>query len=72
MEDFISLYDFLGRPAGGKLGKEVSKEAVKQRIKMDTRDVNNPNYQGIVYLYPESFLKTYFSKVLLKQLKDKL
>ena len=64
MEDFISLYDFLGRPAGGKLGKEVSIEAVKQRIKMDTREVNNPNYQGIVYLYPESFLKAYFSDKL--------
>ena len=60
MKEMMSLYDFLGRPAGGKLGKEVMAVAVEQRIKCKTREVDNPTYTGIVYLYPKEFLQTYF------------
>ncbi len=63
-KEYMSLYDFLGRAAGGKLGKEVANEAAKQKIKLETREINNPAYQGIVYLYPEAFLKEYFSNVI--------
>tara|TARA_R110000772_G_scaffold171917_1_gene283816 strand:- start:387 stop:608 length:222 start_codon:yes stop_codon:yes gene_type:complete len=59
-KEYMSLYDFLGHAAGGKLGKEVATEAAYRRIKLETREIDNPAYQGIVYLYPETFLKEYF------------
>ena len=59
-EEYMSLYDYLGRAAGSALGEEVAKEATKQKIKLGTREISNPSYKGIVYLYPESFLKEYF------------
>tara|TARA_R110000803_G_scaffold146585_1_gene212326 strand:+ start:461 stop:673 length:213 start_codon:yes stop_codon:yes gene_type:complete len=61
-KEYMSLYDFLGHAAGGKLGKEVATEAAYRRIKGGTREIDNPAYQGIVYLYPETFLKEYFKK----------
>jgi hypothetical protein len=61
-EEYMSLYDYLGHAAGRALGEEVAKEATKQNIKLSKRDISNPSYKGIVYLYPESFLKKYFSK----------
>jgi len=61
-EEYMSLFDYLGHAAGRALGEEVAKEATKQKIKLSKRNVSNPSYTGIVYLYPESFLKKYFSK----------
>lgn len=56
----LSLYDFLGRAAGGALGKEVAETAKQRNIKLETRYVQNKKYSGEVLLYPESFLKEYF------------
>ena len=61
-EEYMSLFDYLGHAAGRALGEEVAKEATKQKIKLSKRNISNPSYTGIVYLYPESFLKEYFSK----------
>lgn len=58
----MSLYDYLGRAAGGELGKKVAKEATIREIKLETREIANKAYKGIVYLYPEWFLKEYFNK----------
>ena len=33
----MSLFDFLGKPAGGELGLEVCKEAMRQYIKLKHR-----------------------------------
>jgi hypothetical protein len=57
---YLSLYDYLGRPAGGQLGKEVAAAASKAGIKLQTREISNPKYEGIVLLYPEDFLEFYF------------
>ena len=38
-EKFISLYDYLGRPAGSALGKEVVEAASKLKIPMQIRHV---------------------------------
>jgi|TARA_R110000796_G_scaffold154053_2_gene270680 hypothetical protein len=65
-KDYMSLYDFLGYAAGGELGKEVATEAAKKKIKLETREIDNPTYQGIVYLYPKTFLKEYFETKNLK------
>jgi hypothetical protein len=56
----LSLYDYLGYPAGNALGKEVAEAAAKSNIKFETREVSNPKYTGKVMLYPENFLKEYF------------
>ncbi len=56
----MSLYDYLGRAAGSALGEQVAKKATKMGIKIETRFVKNPSYEGNVMLYPEEFLKLYF------------
>jgi hypothetical protein len=61
--DMLSLYDYLGKPAGGELGKEVAAAASKAGIKLETREVSNPKYTGIVYLYPKDFLDSHFKSV---------
>lgn len=58
--NMLSLYDYLGYPAGNELGKEVAAAASKSNVKFETREVSNPKYTGKVMLYPENFLKEYF------------
>jgi len=60
--DMLSLYDYLGHPAGKELGKLVASSAAKQKIKMETRAVANKKYSGPVMLYPKYFLDSYFNK----------
>ena len=57
----MSLYDYLGHAAGMQLGEEVARVAIKEGIKMDSREVSNPKYTGKVMLYPEEFLEKYFN-----------
>jgi len=56
----MSLYDYLGKPAGSDLGKQVYLSAVRKNITVELREISNPKYTGNVMLYPESFLKEYF------------
>jgi len=58
--EYLSLYDYLKRPAGGELGREVAQAASKAGVKLQTREVSTPNYTGIVYLYPKDFLDFHF------------
>jgi hypothetical protein len=58
--EYLSLYDYLKRPAGGELGREVAQAASKAGVKLQTREVSTPNYTGIVYLYPKDFLDVHF------------
>jgi hypothetical protein len=60
-EKFISLYDYLGRPAGSALGKEVVEAASKLKIPMQIRHVSTARYTGPIMLYPENWLIGYFS-----------
>jgi hypothetical protein len=57
----MSLYDYLGRAAGPALGEQVAKKATGMGVKMETRYVKNPAYEGNVMLYPEKFLNEYFN-----------
>jgi hypothetical protein len=43
--EYLSLYDFLGKPAGAQLGKEVWEAASKQGIKAG--DVNTKKIEKI-------------------------
>ena len=58
----LSLYDYLGRAAGIKLGREVNENAQRRSIPINTRQVSNPKYEGVVSLYPKWFLDEYFGK----------
>ena len=58
----VSLFEYLGHAAGGKLGKEVYKEAAKQKIQVGERKISNPKYEGKVLLYPKAFLDSYFKQ----------
>ncbi len=60
--EYLSLYDYLGKPAGGDLGKEVATMASKSGIEIKTREISNPKYTGAVNLYPKDFLDFYFRK----------
>ena len=70
--EYLSLYDYLGKPAGGELGKEVASAASKAGIKLQTREVDNPKYTGIVYLYPKDFLDFHFRDPESHQIEDAL
>ena len=60
--NYMSLFDFLGKPAGGELGLKVYEEAKRLKVPMEQRGVSTKNYTGKVVIYPEEFLKEYFKK----------
>jgi len=57
----LSLYDYLGRAAGSKLGKQVADYAKLRKTKCSSRHVSNPAYTGEVLLYTKEFLDECFS-----------
>ena len=59
-EEFISLFDYLGKPAGTVLGKEVFEAARLQKEQYQLREIANPKYTGKVMIYPKWFLDQYF------------
>jgi hypothetical protein len=61
MQELMSLYDYLGKPAGKVLGAEIYKIAKAARTKVSIREVSNPKYKGKVMLYTRDFLDSYFT-----------
>lgn len=61
MEEYKSLFEFLGRPAGTELGAKVASAASEQSIPLQEKHVSNPKYTGKVLMYPVSFLESYFN-----------
>jgi hypothetical protein len=70
--EYLSLYDYLGHAAGKELGKEVATAAMEAGIRLEKREVSNPKYAGIVYLYPKNFLDFYFREPASYQIEDDL
>ena len=62
-KEFISLYDFLGKPAGGELGTKVWKAAVEKREPHKNKVVETPRYHGKIIMYRKSFLEEYFQQL---------
>jgi hypothetical protein len=58
--EYLSLYDYLKKPAGEELGLAVATEAAKHGISTQTREISNPKFTGTVKLYPKDFLEFYF------------
>lgn len=57
---FISLFDFLGRSAGGDLGKEVYAKAKELKKPTQQKAIINKTYSGKVMMYEHDFLVEYF------------
>lgn len=63
MEEMLSLYEYLGKAAGNKLGQAVYEKAKQQKVTVSKRDIQTKTYKGKVLLYPKSFLDSYFKPV---------
>ena len=59
----LSLYDYLGKPAGSELGKQVYQYAcsVNQSHLVKNRNVSTKNYKGVILIYPKDMLDSYFN-----------
>jgi hypothetical protein len=57
----LSLYDYLGRAAGSKLGKQVAEYAKLRKAMYGVKEVSHFGYHGIVQTYTEAFLKECFN-----------
>ena len=70
--DYISLFDYLGRAGGDKLGKQVFEFAKKNGIKPMSKQVSTTVYTGKILCYPPNFLHTYFvARNEWKEIQDK-
>ena len=63
MQEFMSLYDYLGQPGGRKLGREVYAAAKVGNEPVEERKVATQKYNGRVLLYRRSFLENYFTNI---------
>jgi hypothetical protein len=70
--EYLSLYDFLGKPAGKELGGQVAQAAYNGGIKPQNREISNPKYTGTVHLYPKDFLDFYFREPETNHMGDEL
>jgi len=61
-QDYQSLYDYLGKPAGRELGKRVFEKAYWFGITPKYRFVDTKTYKGKVHLYTKAFLDYYFER----------
>ena len=57
----LSLYDYLGRAAGNKLGEQVAAYAKLRKARFGTKEVNHHGYQGTVHTYTKAFLDECFN-----------
>ncbi len=63
--EYKSLYAYLGRGAGAKLGKEVAAKATEFGLRLEKVTVEKKlSPSGFVYAYPVDFLDEYFNKEL--------
>lgn len=62
-DEYLSLYDYLGKAAGPELGQRVAKAAYDQGIEMGKRPLPNSGYEDVL-TYPRSFLLKYFSELI--------
>jgi len=60
MDNYLSLFDYLGKAAGEGLGYEVAKEAGKRGERIKTKEVRTSKYNGPVNMFRKEFLDDYF------------
>ena len=59
-DEFTSLFIFLGKPAGGEVGKAVYAAAKAKSEKVETEEIVTPRFTGKILKYRKSFLNEYF------------
>jgi hypothetical protein len=62
--EYKSLYDYVGKPVGKEIAREVYKVSKENGIKVESQEISNKNYNGKVLTYPVDFLETYFKALL--------
>ena len=64
VDEYISLYEYTNKPNSvSKLGIDVATAARNQGIVLQHKTVENSKYNdGVILLYPRSFLEKYFQK----------
>jgi hypothetical protein len=73
MAEYKSLYHYLGKPAGGELGRKVANEATVRGLKLEKLEVNKDLVpSGFVYTYPVDFLDDFFNNSNSKSLDDRV
>jgi hypothetical protein len=60
--EMISLFDYLKKPAGPELGKQVALAAMNEKILIGSKQVSNSKYKGNILMYPKSWLDIYFNQ----------
>jgi hypothetical protein len=58
--EYVSLFEYLGKPAGTQLGTQIRKTALVHGIKVNQRMVRTVRYTGNVALYPKAWLDAWF------------
>ena len=57
----LSLYDYLGKAAGYKLGKQVAAYAKLRKARYGVKEVSHIGYVGLVQTYTKEFLDECFN-----------
>ena len=65
--EMLSLFEYLNKPAGSDLGREVAQAAYAAKVPIGTHKVTTPRYTGRILKYPKSFLDEYFGKTTTAQ-----
>ena len=65
--EMLSLFEYLNKPAGSDLGRQVAQAAYAAKVPIGTHKVSTPRYTGSILKYPKSFLDEYFGKVIKDQ-----
>jgi hypothetical protein len=60
--EMISLFDYLKKPAGPELGKQVALAAMTDKILIGSKQVSNSKYKGNILMYPKFWLDIYFNQ----------
>ena len=60
--EMVSLFDYLKKPAGPELGKQVALAAMNEKILIGSKQVSNSKYKGNILMYPKSWLDIYFNQ----------
>jgi hypothetical protein len=73
VDEYISLYEYTNKPNSvSKLGIDVSNAARSQGIVLKHKTVENSKYNdGVILLYPRSFLEKYFQETPIIELAPK-
>lgn len=58
--EYQSLYDYLGKPGGSQLGRNLARFASQRGVTIKKRRVSTPKYEGDVMLYPKLVIKEFF------------